>query len=253
MKRLKNFRDLGGFLGFDGKKVKDNMLYRSGEPTGFEEDEFQEIMDDYGIKQIVDFRGVDEAAKRPIKGIAGFLYRNFDILPRQMKEQHDIGFEAWVNKLLPGEATKYLLDDIYVEMVVDEAAQRGYRNFLDILLKPDGATLFHCNIGQDRVGWAAVIVLKILGVSDEDIMSDYLATIEAVKFDNEQRLKQLKDHGLGEEKLKEAEILIDIKAQYLETSFGVVNRMYGNFDNYLKVALNVTEDEIDKLRALYLH
>ena len=40
----------------------------------------------------------------------------------------------------------------------------------------EGSTLWHCSLGKDRAGMAAVIVEKILGVSDEDILADYMET-----------------------------------------------------------------------------
>ena len=37
-------------------------------------------------------------------------------------------------------------------------------------------TVFHCTAGKDRTGIVAALVLALLGVSDEDIVADYVLT-----------------------------------------------------------------------------
>jgi len=41
----------------------------------------------------------------------------------------------------------------------------------------DGSTVFHCHTGKDRTGLLAAVVLGLLGVSDEDILADYLLSV----------------------------------------------------------------------------
>ncbi|MCL1990955.1 MAG: phosphonate ABC transporter ATP-binding protein [Defluviitaleaceae bacterium] len=52
-------------------------------------------------------------------------------------------------------------------------------------------------------------------------------------------------NGLTEE-------MMSVKALYLEVAFDTVKKIYGTFDTYLKEALKVTDEEISKLRTLYL-
>ena len=50
-----------------------------------------------------------------------------------------------------------------------------YRRFLAELLAARGApVLFHCTAGKDRTGFAAAIVLRLLGVPEESIVADYM-------------------------------------------------------------------------------
>jgi protein tyrosine/serine phosphatase len=41
---------------------------------------------------------------------------------------------------------------------------------------PGGAVLFHCRLGKDRTGVFSALVLKLAGVSDDDIVEDYMLT-----------------------------------------------------------------------------
>jgi protein-tyrosine phosphatase len=128
----------------------------------------------------------------------------------------------------------------------------GYRKFIDVLLNPQGALLFHCFAGKDRTGWGAVIILKILGVSDEDIVEDYLATNAGRKAANDQLIEEYRAKGFTDEQLIYLEELMSVKASYLEVAFNIVREKFSTFDNYLAQVLNVTDEEVAKLRRLYL-
>jgi hypothetical protein len=39
-------------------------------------------------------------------------------------------------------------------------------------------TVLHCAAGKDRTGLVTALVLRLLGVADEDIIADYLATAD---------------------------------------------------------------------------
>jgi protein-tyrosine phosphatase len=44
---------------------------------------------------------------------------------------------------------------------------------------PDANVLFHCRLGKDRTGVFAALLLKLLRVSDTDVIEDYMLTEQA--------------------------------------------------------------------------
>jgi len=54
----------------------------------------------------------------------------------------------------------------------------------------DGATLIHCAAGKDRTGVSIALILRLVGVSREDILTDYRATEAAVEH-IDARLREL--------------------------------------------------------------
>lgn len=250
MMKLTNFRDLGGLVGFEGKKVKNKMILRAGEPVGLCDTDLAELRDVYKLAHIIDFRGEREIIEKPVDEIEGVNYVNIDIMASQMKKGTP-SLEQIVNNLSAGASDEFMAK-IYTAFVISDDAKVGYRTFIDVLLNPNGSLLFHCMAGKDRTGWGAVILLKILGVSDEDIVTDYLATIEGRKAVNAVLVEELRCKGVDEEKLIAFEELMSVKSAYLQTSFDIVNEHYGTFDSYLRDALSVTDDEIVQLRDLYL-
>ena len=244
-----NFRDLGGLAGAEGKKVKEKAILRAGEPVGLSATVISELIDIYKLAHIIDFRGEVEVTKSPVDHIEGADYLNIDILSSHLKTAPSL--DEMLENLKPGIAEEFMCD-VYQELVLSPGARAGYRQFIDALLNPKGSLLFHCFAGKDRTGWGAVIILKILGVSAEDILTDYLATIESRKSANAKLIEMHREKGLNQEQLDIFEALMSVKESYLESAFNSVEKEYGSFDDYLKQGLNVEDEEIDKLRNLYL-
>ena len=48
--------------------------------------------------------------------------------------------------------------------------------------RPDTNALFHCRLGKDRTGVLAALILKLLGVGDDDVVQDYMLTEQQDPF-----------------------------------------------------------------------
>ena len=246
---LTNFRDLGGLTGADGKKVKEKAILRAGEPVGLADTVIAELIDNYKLAHVIDLRGEHEVTNYPVDHIEGAEYLNIDILSSHLKKAPSL--DEILENLNPNVADEFM-NGVYRELVVSPEAKAGYRQFIDVLLNPRGSLLFHCYAGKDRTGWGAVIILKILGVNDDDIIADYLATVEARKAVNAKLIEAHREKGLNQEQLDIFEELLSVKISYIEAAFNTVEKEYETFDNYLRQGLSVTNEEIAKLRNLYL-
>lgn len=250
MDTLVNFRDLGGYLGANGRSVCHHRLLRSAQPVGLSQADKHKLTKQYKLARIVDFRGENEALQAPVDSINGTKYTLIDILASQDKK-------AASRKGLMHEATSDTIDrhmnELYKLIAADTKACRGYREFIDILLKgKDGATLFHCFAGKDRTGVAAAIVLHILGVSAEDIFTDYLLTNELRREANERECAKALAAGLSEDKVNTMKTALGVKREYLQSFLDGVAAQYGSFDKYITEALHLKDSERLELRELYL-
>ena len=61
-----NFRDLGGYVTADGRRVRWRVLFRSGQLQGMTEGDVQTAGVDLGIKTVIDLRRPDEIAQQGI-------------------------------------------------------------------------------------------------------------------------------------------------------------------------------------------
>ena len=129
-----------------------------------------------------------------------------------------------------------------------ETYGRMFRELLDI---EDARILVHCAAGKDRTGFAAAIILLALGVSQEQVMQDYMLTRRYFHPQKEvDRLRQ----KYQMEQMDAASVLpmLEVHEDYLSRALEVIERNYPNVEAYLEDALGVGLEDIERLRERYL-
>ena len=146
-----------------------------------------------------------------------------------------------------------IMMDIYERMVLDEASQRGFASFFDdVLDTPDGAVLWHCTIGKDRAGLAAMLLLHVLGASHEDILRDYEATNRYVASRTEDIMDALATYHLAGKLDKSIQVINAADPRFLQAALDAIDREFGGLDAYVEKALGIPDEKRDALRARYL-
>lgn len=101
--------------------------------------------------------------------------------------------------------------------------------------------------GAGRTGWATAVVLMALGVTEEEVMQDYLLTNQFRGPINNAQLNALVGSGrLGKAVYLEPQ-LFD-RAEYLQAALDEMRRIYGTFDNYVHQALGITDEQLEQIR-----
>jgi hypothetical protein len=156
-----NFRDLGGYATADGRVVPWRRFFRSMTPQWMTASDAGEALQ-LGIETVIDFRGLDHASSGPIG-------------------------EPPARRLTLGFRREEFRDSADMQVLLNAAAPDGLPLLLDLyaphfaramteILQTQGASLFHCQLGKDRTGVFAALLLQTLGVSDNDIVADYMLT-----------------------------------------------------------------------------
>lgn len=247
MDSLVNFRDIGGYVGKDGKRVALKRILRSGEVVGLSDEDKQVLINDYQLSDIVDFRGEVEVNERPDDSIDRVTYHHIDILGDLLND------DAGKSGLTQIDDPKLHMQQLYAEMVELSSAKKGYHDFFNQLLeKASGSTLFHCFAGKDRTGLGAALVLSILGVSQEDIFTDYLKTNSQRKEANDALVEEYRKEGYSAKELDSIEEKLYVRKEYLEEAFRVINENYGSVENYVIEGLDIPKESLKKLQDMYL-
>ena len=137
---MSNVRDIGGWTGLDGRKVKFGIAYRGADLAHLTPEGAEKITKTLGIRTELDLRNeVPDAVS---------------LFGPQVK-------------LLSCAAPWYswIFDEKY-----RGALAREIRFFTDPDLFP---VYFHCSLGRDRTGTLAFLLLSLCGVSETDILKDY--------------------------------------------------------------------------------
>jgi len=156
-----NFRDLGGYAGLDARPVRWRKLYRSMTPQYMTANDAVKAAG-LGIDLVIDLRGERYPSSGPIGEPPA---RRFAAGPSSAWDSR-AELEAFMT-LPPEEALPKVLG-IYSQFFAN-----GVR---EVAANPEAAILFHCRLGKDRSGVFAALLLSLAGVSEEDIIADYMLT-----------------------------------------------------------------------------
>jgi protein-tyrosine phosphatase len=258
-----NFRDLGGYEGANGKKVKWGMLYRSDHLSELSEKDV-EYLETLKIRSIVDFRSATEVSKQKDKSIANTKYYNLDpntymaeiaAYYMEMEKEKEKEELVKVSELLDNPCdVEDLMINLNIHFVKNDIANGKFKELIEIMKNIDNVPIVqHCRGGKDRTGFSSAIMLFILGVSAEVVVEDYLLTNEYRKERNKKRMKHYFDNNSSPERMKFYRSLIAAKKEYLIGAINVMISEYGSIDGYISNRLAINQEDIDSLRDLYLN
>jgi len=240
-----NTRELGGYKTTDGKTIKWGKLFRSDKLSDISKTD-QAYLQNLGIKKIVDFRSEQEKAEDPNIIPTGISYVEMPI-------SVDGAMRSKIEAVLKGETDREVqsfLIDANKEFVTNYADV--YENFLRGLIDEDAPTLFHCTAGKDRAGFAAAITLIALGVSKEDVINDYMKTNAFTQERIEEILGQIELMSLYQSDVEILRPLLGVEQIYIETAFKTAEDKYGSLENFIRDGLNISDEDIQKLRNKFL-
>lgn len=242
---IANFRDYGGFATGDGYRVKEGRLFRSGLLCDLDE-KGQQRLADLDVRVICDMRSQEECRVNPAPEFKHApRYLNLPIEPGKRLAELPLG----TPQVTPEQRAERL-QVIYVELAEDHAHVYA-KYFQELLALEAGASLLHCTAGKDRTGFGAAIVLRSLGVSEDEVMGDYLRTNETLDFGRfiAPRLKAYYKLDFTPEFAKE---VAQARTNFLEAAFKAIDDRWGSFLAYLERGLGMTEARVVRLRDLYL-
>lgn len=245
----KNFRDLGGYSTEDGSTVRWNVLYRSDSLHKLTNADLK-FISALSLVRIIDFRAPYEALREPDR-LPDDLAVHLLSLPME-----DSSTKVWHEAR--GEMVKNIktLDPLqYMTQTNVELATKftpEYRLFFRELLASNGEPLlFHCAAGKDRTGFAAACILRILGVTYENVMQDYLLTNQYL-LDGYRREIFVAGLLRGKRFAEGIRGFMRADDRYLSAAFTAIEEQYDSFDNYIRDGLLLGEQDVAKLREYYL-
>jgi protein-tyrosine phosphatase len=163
-----NFREVGGLPTADGTgRLRRGLLFRSGTPQLMSEEAARHMVEDTGIRLVIDLRQEQEAAREGQGGLAAVPHRLLSA-PFLVASAQQVGTPVPVfqetDPLVP-HYLGYLPSSVKSILAV-----------LRTLSEPDtGAALIHCTAGKDRTGAAFILLLDALGIDRASIVADYAA------------------------------------------------------------------------------
>ncbi|MFW6293089.1 MAG: tyrosine-protein phosphatase [Spirochaetota bacterium] len=250
MDRVRNFRELGGYRTVDGKTVRAGMLFRSGHLSRASRADLAAICNRH-IAAIVDFRSEGERRKAPGPDLADCGIRTV-ALP-VLDHVASRGFAETAQRIRSRDFRDSDVDSIMIETNRDFALEwtAEFGAFLRLVIESRGTPiLWHCTGGKDRTGFAAALILRLLGVDDETIVEDYLISRSRVRLGRPAAALLAVTRGVRVAR-SVTEITM-VRSRWIRAALAATDEWPGGFEAYRRDALGVGDDDINILKAALL-
>jgi len=257
-----NFRDFGGYKGFDGRAVKTGRLFRSAHLAALSPEDLDAI-GKLDINLVVDLRHAPERAKQPSRLPA----------PRPHVQEYPDAPERQAAKVAPHEAflehELNTAEDAHGYMMRSYTARPhdpGFQTiFADVIRhmatapadsSDEQATgvLVHCAAGKDRTGTLCALIQSVLGVSREDILADYMMTLDAVDIDQiiEPAAAMFSARYGRPIDAKAIWPMFGVTPEFLDAALDSMLDDTGGSEDYVTQTLKISAAELQSFRERYL-
>ena len=248
-----NVREMGGYPAAGGKSIRHGIFYRSGNLEELGAEPYAGRLQALGLRTILDLRSDYESGKHPDPQIPGAEHVSICALVDEKGEEmsfspSDIARIAAELKA-QGKGPEGFLEIMYGNMAYHNPAFQFLMKELQAQRVP---ILFHCAAGKDRTGVAGMLIMLLLGCSEEDALDNYELTNA---YRNEIVEALLKEHAEEVQKDPTAEkryrTMEGVDREIGAWTLRGIRERYGSYENYFLQEFGLDTEEIARLRAIY--
>ncbi|KAI1166409.1 tyrosine/serine protein phosphatase [Nemania serpens] len=261
-----NFRDVGKTVNdYLGRKVvREGLLYRSARPDDATLNDRRRLVEELGIRTVIDLRTKTEhlaqakkrqadiklpavlqsnaAVAEPVQ-IPGLIYREVQVTGRQLERAllrqlswwnfiklivlYVLGFRTQAIRVM-GVNVMQPLGLVGLSLVTLDESGPQIAEALRILTNPQtpSPTLLHCTQGKDRTGTIAALALLVLRVPVAAVTHDYLLSQPGLAPERDVRVAEMAQIGL-------TPAWGDCPPELIARITGHLDVRYGGVDGYL--------------------
>ncbi len=243
MDSIQNVREIGGYgTAHNHKTTRWGQVYRSGQLSSLSEwDSIR--LNNLHIKTVIDLRGNDEVAVNPLR------YSNANVvrIPIPIKNMDNVVTRIQEDRMRKGDGTLFM-QDTYLQYVTDYSEQ--YAKALDVFLEKDNyPILISCSMGKDRTGYLTAMLLFALGVPEETIVKDYMASNENINIGHLAYMAR----DLSTNAQETITTLVTVNDGLIDLVLKRIRKDYGSVDKYLSKGLHLTDKKREALKDILLY
>ncbi len=241
-----NFRDIGGYVTVEGRRVGAGRVYRSANLARLT-DEDLDLVAALKIRVIVDLRDNRERRRRPSRHATDAGY---EVWARDHEGSTANLVAALAAAGATAETSRQKMVEIYKHLAYEQA--ESYTELFRRIARGDVPLLFHCAAGKDRTGIAAALLLDILGVPREVVIDDYLLTEHFFEQNLALVMTDFETHALKDVEPAVWAPMMHAERAYIESMFATVEARHGSVEGFLREVIGLGGDEIGAVRGALL-
>lgn len=248
------FDDLGDIETIDNRKIKPNLLFRSGHLSNLKEKEQKKFAEKVDV--IIDLRTQEEIEDRPDKYLSKVEYHHFPLVENEdnpaVTKENRMKILEYIMENEGG--SKAHIVTLYKKIVGKPCAIEGIRKVFRFLIENKGEKSIdiHCTQGKDRTGVTYALILTALGVSKENVIKMYRAFNRYTWF-----FKFYVFLGMvlvvSPRKARALDLTLSAKKLYIQSLFDELDKEYNGVDNYLKSVIGLSDEDLKTLKECYTY
>ena len=180
----------------------------------------------HGIRTVIDLRIDDELAEAPSPFREGLTYRHAPFTAARMMGLH----RAEVDGTMSDELRRLAVPG------------GGLGAAVSAIADSEPGIIIHCLAGRDRTGIVVAVTLAAIGVPDDEIVADYVAS------DTELADEYVRFKGVNPDTASDMDAAIERRASTMSEVLTTLQLAFGGAAAYLRAA-GVSAAEIDAIRA----
>ncbi|MCV7225578.1 tyrosine-protein phosphatase [Mycolicibacterium komossense] len=242
MASVDNFRDVAGpdegYPVATGQHMRKGVLYRSSAVRPDDAD--MATLTSLNLTHDYDLRTSPEIVESPDIVPPGTTYVHINIVG----DQSPIPTMA---DMSPPQARQLLIDQ-YKLFVADPVERARFGELFRSIAANPGPQVYHCTSGKDRTGWASAVLQTLVGVSPENVMSDYLLTNEYSQQSIDAGAAAATE-AYGPEAGAGTRVMLSVFPEALQASLDEVQARYGTMERYLTDGVGLDAATIATLKT----
>jgi protein-tyrosine phosphatase len=234
-----NIRDLGGLPTEAGGRTRRGVVLRADSIRKLTDAGWNAMLD-YGVSRIVDLRVNSELAQDPSRELSIDLV-HVSVLP-------EFGSEVWaefdaISDAAPDAPSAHRA--VYLEFL-KRFPSKFAAAVEAIAGAPSGVVVIHCVGGKDRTGLVSALVLRLAGVSIEEVAADYAQSEANLRSELSEWIEQ----APTEQERKQRERRSQTPAAAMVGLLEELEQRYGSSEDYL-LAGGASEESLQRIRQRF--
>lgn len=250
--RLANFRDMGGGVTRDGRRIKSGLLFRSEEPSRLRARDVAALQA-LPLRLICDLRAPSEVQKRPPPRalVQSIQAVNIPLHDEAMQSGMRNRFKEFLFNPNGDVRFREFNRDYYHYLAFERAAQ--IRQVLTLLAQ-DGPlpALLHCTAGKDRTGVVVALLQLLLGLPFAEVLNEYLRSNDGFRPRMNRIITAVRLLTLFRVPGQRMRYFLTTHPEFLQDTYESILDRYQTIENYLIVSCGVDSTIQRRLQDRFL-
>jgi len=259
-KSIENIRSFYGYMDSGNRMILKNNIIRSADLRAASKEDL-DYLRGLGINYIIDLRSDYERSTAPDVLLPGFQYLSVPLTQQRDPSYLDRLIE-WFQNCNDAEEATWLsahyfdslnIDEMYASIFSDQTLEEKINAILRIMLREDcTGILFHCTSGKDRTGIVSCFILNLLGVQDDVIKDDYLASQVPYYFKTLQFISLLREKRYSPQTQKKVVSVFSVEESRFQKMQDAVSSKTSTYKQFATKKIHLSPEEIEGFRNKFL-